>query len=295
MNLVVPTRPNATLHTHERPLCGPLGPDSPAQGMLPATVSPGRRVVGGMAIATTAFAVQKSTARFYGDHGWLKTYHSFSFAEYVDPANMQWGALRVFNDDRVAPGKGFPTHPHANMEIVTYVFDGKLEHRDTLGSHGIVEAGGVQYMSAGTGLRHSEYNASSERELHFVQMWVLPGQLNAQPTYGQFDFDRAARHNRWLVVASGEVHAAPIRLTQTATLRVAQLESAHVTHLFGPERFGFLFVGKGTATVIARERAGDVHTAKLGAGDAVRMRQIDSIEVSGDAELVFWDVPPVRA
>jgi quercetin 2,3-dioxygenase len=249
-----------------------------------------------MAVATSTFAVQKSKDRFYADHGWLKTYHSFSFADYVDPANMNWGALRVFNDDRVAAGQGFPTHPHQNMEIVTYVFDGKLVHRDTLGSHGIVESGGVQYLSAGTGLRHSEFNAATDRELHFVQMWVLPGTLNTKPTYGQFDFDLEARRNRWLVVASGEASLeAPIHLTQIATLRVARLEDTMVGYAFAPGRLGFLFVGKGNASATARDVSGQSHSATLSAGDSVRLRDTATLDVVGSAELVFWDVPAQQA
>jgi redox-sensitive bicupin YhaK (pirin superfamily) len=246
-------------------------------------------------MSSSTFAVQKSKDRFYADHGWLKTYHSFSFAEYADPANLNWGALRVFNDDRVAAGRGFPTHPHENMEIITYVFDGKLEHRDTLGSHGIVESGGVQYLSAGTGLRHSEFNARTDRELHFVQMWVLPGTIDAQPAYGQFDFDLAARRNRWLVVASGESGEAPIRLTQQATLRVAKLEESALEYTFAPGRLGFLFAGKGQATISARDVQGGSRSATLAAGDAIRLGAIDTLAISGDAELVFWDVPPIAA
>lgn len=247
-----------------------------------------------MATATSSFSVQKSAERFFGDHGWLKTYHSFSFADYFDPANSNWGALRVFNDDRVAPGRGFPTHPHANMEIITYVLDGKLEHRDTLGSHGIVETGGVQYLSAGTGLRHSEYNATTDRELHFVQMWVLPTEMNAKPNYGQFDFDRAARTNRWLSVASGETGSdAPIRLLQSATLRVAKLEQAQLEYRFAPGRFGFLFVAAGAATARASGPTGESHAATLESGDALRMADLATLDVTGEAELVFWDVPPL--
>ncbi len=247
-----------------------------------------------MAVAGSTFAVQKSKERYFADHGWLKTYHSFSFAEYHDPRNTNWGALRVFNDDRIAGGQGFPTHPHQNMEILTYVFAGKLEHRDTLGSHGVVEAGGVQYLSAGTGLRHSEFNASSDHELHLVQMWVLPGTPNATPTYGQFDFDVAARRNRWLTAASGETSDAPIRLTQLATLRVAKLEDATVRSSFAPRRLGFLFVGTGSATVSANGATGE-HRVTLEAGDAVRLGDIRTLDVSGTAELVLWDIPPMAA
>jgi redox-sensitive bicupin YhaK (pirin superfamily) len=246
-----------------------------------------------MEVATGAFTVQPSRDRFTSDHGWLKTSHSFSFADYYDPANQNWGALRVFNDDRVAPRQGFPTHPHRNMEILTYVFEGKLEHRDTLGSHGIVESGGVQFLSAGTGLRHSEYNASADRELHFVQMWVLPGQLDTAPTYGQVDFDAAERHNRWLVAASGETGDAPIRLTQTATLRVARVDGSAIPYAFAAGRLGFLFVGTGSASVTATDIAGRTYAAELGAGDSVRLGGITTLDVRGSAELVFWDVPPV--
>lgn len=246
-----------------------------------------------MAVSSSTFAVQKSKDRHFADHGWLKTYHSFSFADYVDPAHTNWGALRVFNDDRVAAGRGFPTHPHANMEIVTYVLSGTLEHRDTLGSHGSVESGGVQYLSAGTGLRHSEFNASTEHELHFVQMWVLPGIRDATPTYGQFDFDLEARRNRWLVVASGESADAPIRLTQAATLRVAKLERSAVGYGFGSERLGFLFAASGHASVTARDGSGESHAATLSAGDAIRLADLDTLDVSGDGELIFWDVPPI--
>jgi len=246
-----------------------------------------------MAVTSPTFTVQPSAARGYADHGWLKTFHSFSFADYFDPNNMNWGALRVFNDDRVAGGTGFPTHPHANMEILTYVFTGKLEHRDTLGSHGIVEAGGVQYLSAGTGLRHSEFNATPDRELHFVQMWVLPGVHNAQPTYGQVDFSEDARRNRWLVVASGELADAPITLTQQATLRVSQIDDVVLGYAFAPQRFGFLFVGSGRIEATARDSSGTSHAAVLTTGDALRLHDIRTLDVSGTAELVFWDVPPV--
>jgi len=243
--------------------------------------------------STVTFAVTPAGKRYSADHGWLKTAHSFSFADYYDPANMNWGALRVFNDDRVAPSAGFPTHPHQNMEIVTYVLAGRLEHRDTLGNHGIVESGGVQYLSAGTGLRHSEYNATTDRELHFVQMWVLPGTLDAAPTYGQVDFSTDARRNRWLAVASGEGTDAPIRLTQKATLRVAKLEETTLTYHFAPQRLGFVFSGAGAVHVTGTDRLGHAHAVELQAGDALRVRDIETFEVRGSGELVFWDVPPL--
>src|ERR1700680_3120187 len=149
------------------------------------------------------FQVQRASERGFFDHGWLQTYHSFSFADYADPENLNWGALRVFNDDVIAPGQGFGTHPHRDMEIVTYVLEGELEHKDSMGNQGVVHPGGVQYMSAGSGVRHSEFNHSQTAPLHFVQMWVLPSRTGVSPAYGQREFDSAARLNRWLPIASG--------------------------------------------------------------------------------------------
>ena len=170
------------------------------------------------------FAVQRAADRAFFDFGWLQTHHSFSFADYYDPDNLNWGALRVFNDDTVQPGKGFGTHPHRDMEIVTYVLRGELEHKDSMGHHGVVPPGGVQYMSAGTGLTHSEFNHSAENDVHFVQMWVLPGSYGEAPDYGQHEFAEADRHGKWLVIASGERGVqAPIALRQDATVRVARL------------------------------------------------------------------------
>jgi redox-sensitive bicupin YhaK (pirin superfamily) len=238
-----------------------------------------------IATAVPTFAVQRASERFFADHGWLRTYHSFSFADYYDPNNENWGALRVFNDDRVAAAQGFPPHPHRDMEILTYVFAGELEHQDSLGNRGIVRAGGVQFMSAGMGVRHSEFNPSKSDELHLVQMWVLPGKLGVAPMYGQKDFTIEDRRNRWLVVASGEkaVPNAPIALTQEATLRVARLEDASLRHVFEPKRYGFFFVGDGEL---------QVNDETLRSGDAARIYDVPRLEISGSGEIVFWDLPP---
>ncbi len=232
-----------------------------------------------------AFLVQRSKDRAYFDHGWLQTYHSFSFAEYRDPHNVNWGALRVFNDDVVAGGEGFPPHPHRDMEIVTYVLDGELAHRDSMGNHGVVGTGGVQFMSAGTGVTHSEFNNLADRPLHLVQMWVLPGTLGGSPSYGQMDFAPGERGNRWLRIASGEEHVeAPIRITQRATFAVARLDDAAVDHAFAPKRYGFLFVAAGNV---------EANGERLGAGDGVRLYDVAELHVRGDGELVLWDLPEV--
>lgn len=240
----------------------------------------------------TTFAVQRAGDRATFDHGWLLTSHSFSFAEYHDPRYVNWGALRVFNDDRVAAGAGFPTHAHSNMEIVTYVLSGELEHRDSIGNHGVVGPGGVQYMSAGSGVRHSEYNHSPSEGLHFLQMWVLPGKLGGPPTYGQVNFGVDQRLNKWLVVASGTGRDAPVSLTQDATLLVSRLNDAQLQHRFETRRLGFMFVAEGTISVSAAGDEDSVRSAELRAGDAIRLGGISQITVQGTGEAVLWDTPP---
>lgn len=235
------------------------------------------------ALSTPAFAIQRAGDRAFFDHGWLKTYHSFSFAEYHDPNNQNWGALRVFNDDYVAGGAGFPPHPHRDMEIVTYVLSGGLAHRDSMGNHGVVGPGGVQFMSAGTGVRHSEFNDKADETLHLVQMWVLPGKLGTAPSYGQRDFTVDDRRNKWLTIVSGEESVeAPIRITQKATFSVARLENSSLLKKFAPKRYGFLFVADGSV-----EANGEM----LRAGDAVRLYDVERLAVKGSGELVLWDLP----
>ncbi len=229
------------------------------------------------------FSIVPAAQRAHADHGWLDTYYSFSFADYYDPENTNWGALRVFNDDRIAGGTGFPPHPHRDMEIVTYVLSGELAHRDSMDNHGVVGPGGVQFMSAGTGVRHSEYNNSAVQPLHLVQMWVLPGQLGTPPSYGEMAFAPGDRLNRWLDVVSGVPAVnAPIRITQEATFKVARLEDATVETEFAPQRYGFLFVADGGVTA---------NGSRLNAGDAVRLYDVGSLSIGGDGEVVLWDLP----
>jgi len=239
-----------------------------------------------MDITTTpGLTVQRSAERAYFDHGWLKTHFSFSFADYFDPNNLHWGALRVVNDDVIEAGGGFGTHPHRDMEILTYVLKGELEHRDSMGNVGVVRPGGVQYLSAGTGLSHSEVNHSKEHPVHLVQMWVLPRQQNLKPRYGQVDFTLADRHNTWLTVASGETGVeAPIAIWQDATASVARLEDARLKKSVPAKRFAFLFVPEGEVTL---------GNEKLVAGDAARIEGPFEIDVAGTGELVLWELPPL--
>ena len=236
-----------------------------------------------MQTAAPIFDIQRSSERAHFDHGWLKTDHSFSFADYYDPGNVNWGALRVFNDDYVAGGQGFPAHPHRDMEIVTYVLKGELAHRDSMNNHGVVGPGGVQFMSAGTGVRHSEYNNKPDEELHLVQMWVMPGKTGTKPSYGQRDFTVDERRNRWLSIVSGQESVdAPIRITQDATFAVSRLEDAAIERAFAPQRYGFLFVADGTV---------NANGETLNAGDAVRIYDVPKLVVQGSGELVLWDLP----
>lgn len=232
---------------------------------------------------TPTFSIQRSAERFCADHGWLKTCFSFSFAEYQDPNNLNWGALRVLNDDRVAPGEGFPTHPHRDMEILTYVLSGELEHQDSMGNRGVVGPGGVQYMSAGTGVRHSEFNHSKIEELHLVQMWVLPPRAGLPVQYGQREFTMQDRLGRWFLVASGKTGAtAPITLQQNAAFSIARLEGGGASYALAPGRLGFLFVADGAVAANGEQ---------LRTGDAARMSGLSDLGVQGSAELLLWDVP----
>ncbi len=229
--------------------------------------------------------IQRSGDRAFFDMGWLQTYHSFSFADYFDPANLSWGSLRVFNDDVIAPGKGFGTHPHRDMEILTYVLEGELEHKDSMGNIGVIRPGAVQYLSAGTGIRHSEYNHSAENPVRLVQMWVLPHAQNLEPRYGQVDYTLADRLNRWLPIASGEANVtSQIAIWQDATAYVARLENTSLPFELRPGRMGYLFVADGQVTL---------NGETLTRGDAARLEGPISLDLAGTGEVVLWDVPPL--
>jgi redox-sensitive bicupin YhaK (pirin superfamily) len=233
----------------------------------------------------SAFAIQRSGERAFFDFGWLQTYHSFSFADYFDPKNLNWGALRVFNDDVVQPGKGFGTHPHRDMEILTYVFEGELEHKDSMGNVGVIRPGAVQYLSAGTGITHSEYNHSAVHPVHLVQMWVLPRAQGLKPQYGQVDYTLDERRNRWLPIASGEPGvSSKIAIWQDASAYVARIENTALHFSLRAGRLAYLFAGPGE--IVANGEA-------LRQGDAVRIAGPLELEISGNGEAVLWDVPPV--
>ena len=191
-----------------------------------------------------------SASRGDVDLGWLKSRHTFSFGHYHDPAWMGFGPLRVINDDTVAAGGGFAPHRHANMEIISVVLDGALAHKDSAGNIGVIEAGDVQWMSAGHGIEHSEYNGSETEPVHFLQIWIQPDRLNAQPAYAQQFFDPDARRARWATLASPDGADGSIAIRQQAMLRATRLHAGDVvTAALDPARKHWLHVATGEVAV----------------------------------------------
>ncbi len=218
-----------------------------------------------------------------GDHGWLTTGHHFSFADYQDPSRMSWGRLRVWNDDEIAPGSGFAPHPHADMEIITYVTEGAVSHRDSLGNNGRTEAGDVQVMSAGTGIRHSEYNLEPQSTKLF-QIWILPSRRGEEPSWGTQPFPKGERSGRFLPLASGyaeDAEALPIRADARvlgATLQAGDI----VEYPLERQRHGYLVPAKGTV---------EVNGVRLDARDGAAIRDEAGLRIRAlkDAELVLVD------
>jgi redox-sensitive bicupin YhaK (pirin superfamily) len=192
------------------------------------------------------FQIIPARDRYHAANDWLSTYWLFSFAHYYDPKNVSFGALRVFNDDVVQPAQGFDMHRHREMEIVTYVLDGALEHRDNTGGHGIIHAGEVQRMSAGTGIAHSEFNASAAEPVHLLQMWVFPSQAGLKPSYEQRQFTKEERTGKLLPIASGRGHENAVKVHQDVTFYAANLRAQdRVSHELGRDRRAFLYVIEG--------------------------------------------------
>jgi len=230
----------------------------------------------------------KSEERHHSNFGWLDTHWHFSFDTYHDPSNMNWGALRVFNDDVIEPGQGFGMHPHRDMEIVTYVLSGELEHQDSTGNRGVVHPGEVQVMSAGTGLFHSEYNHSQEKPVHLLQLWILPRQRGLKPRWEQRLFTLAERRGKLLpVVSSGEL-ADTLAIDQDAQIYVSALPAGGaVKHTSRPQRKAYLFAIDGELAV---------NGTPLQAGDQARLAdELElSIKAAKESELILLDLPEAR-
>ncbi|WP_404425472.1 pirin family protein [Nibricoccus sp. IMCC34717] len=230
-------------------------------------------------------AVRKSEERGHTDIGWLDSRHTFSFGDYHDPAHMGFGPLRVINEDKVAPGAGFPAHPHHNMEILTVVLSGSLEHRDSLGNGSTLHPGEVQCMTAGTGIRHSEMNPDRARPVHFVQIWVLPEQKGLTPSYAQRAFTARRRPGEITLVASRDGRDESLRLNQDVDLYVGDvMPNMPTTLALRPGRAAWLQVTRGSVSA-------NGHT--LASGDAAAFTEEQKLELYGDApaEVLVFDVP----
>lgn len=225
-----------------------------------------------------------SAERGHADHGWLDTRHTFSFADYHDPAHMGFRSLRVINEDRIAPGAGFPRHPHRDMEIVTIVLAGALEHRDSTGGHGIIRPGDVQRMTAGTGVTHSEYNASAAEPVHLVQIWILPEKRGLAPGYEQKTFAESAKRGRFCVVASPDGREDSVTIRQDARLHLAALGSGETAaHPLAPGRHAWVQVLRGKVDV-------NGHALEAGDGAAVSDEKQVRISATADSEVLLFDL-----
>jgi len=229
--------------------------------------------------------IRKAGERGYADHGWLQSYHSFSFADYYDPQHVQFGPLRVINEDRVAPGMGFGTHGHRDMEIISYVLEGELAHKDSMGNGSVIRPGDVQRMSAGTGVRHSEYNHAAHDTTHFLQIWVLPEQANLQPGYEEKHFEAADKRGRLRLVGSRDGADGSVVVHQDMRLYAGLFDGDEsATLALAPQRRAYVHVACGRVTVNGRA---------LEAGDAARIEGEDAVSLSGGsgAEVLVFDLP----
>ncbi len=228
--------------------------------------------------------LRRSEDRGHFDFGWLDTRHTFSFGEYSDPAHHQFRSLRVINEDRVAPGAGFGTHGHKDMEILTWVLEGGLEHQDSLGTMGVIRPGEAQIMSAGTGIRHSEFNASKTEPVHFMQIWILPEAQGLEPRYDQVAFPDERFRNTWGLIAGRDGAEGSVVVFQDLKIHLARLDAgAQLTRDLDSARFGWFHVAKGSVVVNGQA---------VMAGDALALVAESRLDVkaSESSEILFFDL-----
>jgi redox-sensitive bicupin YhaK (pirin superfamily) len=238
--------------------------------------------------------LRKSTDRGHANHGWLDSFHSFSFADYHDPRHMGVGNLRVINEDRIAPGTGFGTHGHRDMEIVSYVLDGALAHKDSMGNGtaagahaGVIRPGDVQRMSAGTGVRHSEFNHAADKPTHFLQIWILPDRAGIEPGYEQKHFDSAAKRGRLALVASPDGSQGSVTIHADASIRAGLFDGGESAELaLDPARLSYVHLVRGAL---------EVNGQRLSGGDALTLRGESRLHLSAgtDAEVLVFDLRPL--
>ena len=228
--------------------------------------------------------IRRSQERGFADHGWLKSFHTFSFADYYDPEHVEFGPLRVINEDRVQAGAGFGTHAHRDMEIVSYVLSGELAHKDSMGNGSTIRPGDVQRMSAGTGVRHSEFNHSTEGTTHFLQIWIEPNVKGIDPSYEEKHFNAASKQGQLRLIASPDGREGSVTVHADALL-YATLISAddHLVHNLAPGRRAYVHVARGSVTVNGQP---------LAAGDALKVWAGAAVELAKaqDAEVLLFDL-----
>ena len=229
--------------------------------------------------------IRRGEERGYADHGWLRSFHSFSFANYYDPRHVGFGPLRVINEDRVAGGTGFGKHPHRDMEIISYVLSGGLEHKDSMGTGSVIRPGDVQCMSAGSGVLHSEYNHSKDELVHFLQIWIEPDQEGVKPEYQQKVFTDDAKRGKWCVIASPDARNGSVRIHQNALIFSALVDGAEqLEYELTPDRKAYIHVALGDVTVNGQA---------LHAGDAIKIINESNVVIGAgkDAEILLFDLP----
>jgi hypothetical protein len=228
--------------------------------------------------------VRRSEERGGGNHGWLNTRHTFSFSDYWDPRWMGFRSLRVINEDRVAPASGFGTHPHSDMEIITYVLEGELEHKDSLGTGSVILPGDGQRMTAGRGIRHSEFNPSKSEQVHLYQIWIEPGEKGLEPSYEQKTFPAEEKQGKLRLIASPDAKDGSVKINQDARLYVSLLKTGEeVAHSFGKDRHGWVQVAKGSV---------EVNGKFLTAGDGAAISDEEKIafKAEEDSEVLLFDL-----
>jgi redox-sensitive bicupin YhaK (pirin superfamily) len=230
-------------------------------------------------------SLRKAEDRSHADHGWLRSWHSFSFADYYDPAQMGWGPLRVINEDIIAPAMGFGMHGHRDMEIITYLLSGPLEHKDSMGNGSVFRAPEVQRMSAGSGVKHSEFNASPDEPVHLLQIWIEPDVRGIVPEYEQKTFDAAAKSERWCVIASPDGRDGSLTIHQDALLLATKVGAGGtVTYALPAARRAYLHVVQGDIVL---------NGISLSGGDAAKIdaEGVLTIAAASDAEVLLFDLP----
>lgn len=230
--------------------------------------------------------IREAQARGHFNFGWLDTRHTFSFGHYRDPKQQGFSDLLVINDDVVQPGMGFGTHPHQDMEIFTYILEGALEHKDSMGTGSIIRPGDVQMMSAGTGIRHSEFNPSKDERVHLLQIWIVPDRRGVAPRYQQVHFDAAEKRGRLRLIISPDSADGSLNVYQDVRVYAGLFDGAESASLaLAPERYAYVHVARGAL---------EINGVRLQAGDGMRVRQESKLEFGKgeNAEVLVWDLRP---